>query len=110
MALYANLKKGDALEYVKIFGINDTNSRRFAYAEDIYEIYIYESNILKCILSGPEKHKKLKIREHLAYVRGGKKNLSLISQNCLTFRNLCDIWRLSKSVHKISEHSIYLLL
>lgn len=105
MALYANLKKGDALEYVKIFGINDTNSRRFAYAEDIYE-----SNSLKCILSGPEKHKKLKIREHLAYVRGGKKNLSLISQNCLTFRNLCDIWRLSKSVHKISEHSIYLLL
>lgn len=105
MALYANLKKGDALEYVKIFGINDTNSRRFAYAEDIYD-----SNRLKCILSGPEKHKKLKIREHLAYVRGGKKNLSLISQNCLTFRNLCDIWRLSKSVHKISEHSIYLLL
>lgn len=41
MALYANLKKGNALEYVKIFGINDTNSRRFAYAEDIYEIYIY---------------------------------------------------------------------
>lgn len=105
MALYANLKKGDALEYVKIFGINDTNSRRFAYAEDIYE-----SNRLKCILSGPERHKKLKIREHLAYVRGEKKNLSLISQNCLTFRNLCDIWRLSKSVHKISEHSIYLLL
>lgn len=68
MALYANLKKGDALEYVKIFGINDTNSRRFAYAEDIYE-----SNRLKCILSGPEKHKKLKIRVHLAYVRGGKK-------------------------------------
>lgn len=41
MALYANLKKGDALEYMKIFGINDTNSRRFAYAEDIYEIEMY---------------------------------------------------------------------
>lgn len=27
MALYANLKKGDALEYVKIFGINDKQQK-----------------------------------------------------------------------------------
>lgn len=40
-------------------------------AEDLPMLKIYMR--LKCIRSGPEKHKKLKIREHLAYVRGGEK-------------------------------------